>query len=212
VAEGSDSGSPSPEATPREGGEGRRRGRGGRDRNRRDRGEDGGSVDGAPEGVAAVDAPIQAGAAAEPAPAEVAAYAPAAFDSVPVATEAPAYPPRVEPDTRFATIEPAVQDEPVAAPVAVAAPQAPVEKFVLPLDRLQAVAESAGLQWVNSDAEKIRAVQAAMAAEPKPAHVPRERKPPARVDEGPLVLVETRKDLTQFKLPFETAQGFQPPA
>lgn len=82
--------------------------------------------------------------------------------------------------------------------------------FVLPLDSLQAVAESAGLQWVNSDAEKIRAVQTAMAAEPAPVHVPRERKAAAAVDEGPLVLVETRKDLSQVKLPFETAQGSQP--
>ena len=75
------------------------------------------------------------------------------------------------------------------------------------MDSLQAVAESAGLQWVNSDAEKIRAVQAAMASEPAPARPPRERKPVASVDEGPLVLVETRKDLSQFKLPFETAPG-----
>ncbi|MBC8057356.1 MAG: hypothetical protein H7Y61_12345, partial [Rhizobiales bacterium] len=82
--------------------------------------------------------------------------------------------------------------------------------FVLPLESLQAVAESAGLQWVNSDAEKIRAVQAAMAAEPAPAHLPRERKPAPVIDEGPLVLVETRKDLSQIKLPFETAQGSSP--
>jgi ribonuclease E len=88
-----------------------------------------------------------------------------------------------------------------------------VEAFVLPLDSLQAVAEAAGLQWVNSDAEKIRIVQEAMASEPKPVHVPRERKPMESADEGPLVLVETRKDLSQFKLPFETAQGSsQPPA
>jgi ribonuclease E len=94
-----------------------------------------------------------------------------------------------------------------AAPAQVAAPAA---AFVLPLDSLQAVAESAGLQWVNSDAGKIRAVQAAMAAEPAAPHVPRERKPAAVVDEGPLVLVETRKDLSQIKLPFENAQGSQP--
>ena len=82
--------------------------------------------------------------------------------------------------------------------------------FVLPLDSLQAVAESAGLQWVGSDVEKIRAVQAAMAAEPAPVHVPRERKPAAATDDGPLVLVETRKDLSQIKLPFETTQGTPP--
>jgi ribonuclease E len=93
---------------------------------------------------------------------------------------------------------------------------APVETadqpFVLPTEQLQSVAESAGLQWVNSDADKIRAVQEAMANEPKAVHVPREPKPPAAVDEGPLVLVETRKDLSQIKLPFESAQGTQPQA
>ena len=56
---------------------------------------------------------------------------------------------------------------------------------------------------MNSDAEKIRAAQEAIANEPKPLRVPRERKAAAVVDEGPLVLVETRKDLSQFKLPFE---------
>jgi ribonuclease E len=34
--------------------------------------------------------------------------------------------------------------------------------------------------------------------------VPREPRRPAVVDEGPLVLVETRKDLAQLRLPFET--------
>ena len=207
-ADAIDGGAPNPDAAPREGGEGRRRGRG-RDRNRRERGEDG-NVEGAPEGIAAADAPIHDEAVAEPAPVQVAAYAPAAIDTAPVATEAPVYRPYVEPAAPVVAAEPAV--EPVVAIAAPQAQEAPVESFVLPLDRLQAVAESAGLQWINSDAEKIRAVQAAMAAEPQPVHVPRERKPLARIDEGPLVLVETRKDLTQFKLPFETAQGSQPQA
>ena len=83
---------------------------------------------------------------------------------------------------------------------------------MLPTDELRSVAEGAGLEWVNSDAEKIRAVQEAMANEPKPARVPREPKPVVAVDEGPLVLVETRKDLAQIKLPFETAQGSHPQA
>ena len=75
---------------------------------------------------------------------------------------------------------------------------------MLPIAALQGIAEGSGLQWVNSDTDKIRAAQAAIAAEPAPAHVPRER--PARVviDQGPLVLVETRKDLSQLKLPFDT--------
>ena len=59
--------------------------------------------------------------------------------------------------------------------------------------------------------ELTDAVQEAMAREPKPVHVPREPKPVVAIDEGPLVLVETRKDLTQFKLPFETQASSQQP-
>ncbi|MBU1815485.1 MAG: Rne/Rng family ribonuclease [Gammaproteobacteria bacterium] len=82
-----------------------------------------------------------------------------------------------------------------------------VEAFTLPIDALQQVAASSGLQWVNSDADKIAAVQAAIAAEPQPIRVPRERPPAVVVDEGPLVLVETRRDLSAMTLPFE-----RPPA
>ncbi|WP_407692500.1 hypothetical protein [Ramlibacter aquaticus] len=99
---------------------------------------------------------------------------------------------------------------PVQAPAATAsaAPQAgnglpKVRSFSLPVDDLARVAESSGLQWVNSDAAKIAAAQAAMAAEPKPVHVPRERPPVVELDEGPLVLVETRRDLRDMQLPFE---------
>jgi ribonuclease E len=35
-------------------------------------------------------------------------------------------------------------------------------------------------------------------------HVPREPKPVIKMDDGPLVLVETRKDLRSMPLPFET--------
>ena len=86
-------------------------------------------------------------------------------------------------------------------------PQAaePIEfaRYTLPADELQAVARDAGLEWVGSDADKVSAVQAAMAAEPQAVRVPREPKPPVSIDEGPLVLVETKKDLSQLKLPFE---------
>ncbi|HTH79393.1 MAG TPA: Rne/Rng family ribonuclease, partial [Ramlibacter sp.] len=90
------------------------------------------------------------------------------------------------------------------APVA-AAPRAmpKVVPFELPMGELAQVAEASGLQWVNSDADKIAAVRAAIAAEPKPIHVPRERPPIVVIDEGPLVLVETRRDLRDLKLPFE---------
>lgn len=87
--------------------------------------------------------------------------------------------------------------EPVAPPVPTAVP------YHLPTDSLNELAASAGLQWVQSDADKISAVQAAMAAEPAPVRVPREPRRHVLVDDGPLVLVETRKDLSQLKLPFE---------
>ncbi|MDP3085285.1 MAG: hypothetical protein Q8N44_16580, partial [Rubrivivax sp.] len=70
---------------------------------------------------------------------------------------------------------------------------------------LQTIAGGVGLEWVNSDASKVQAAQDAMANAPKPVHVPRQPKPVVVVDEGPLVLVETRKDLSQLKLPFENA-------
>ena len=49
--------------------------------------------------------------------------------------------------------------------------------------------------------------QHGLAREPQPVHVPRERKPAVQIDAGPLVLVETRKDLSQIKLPFETNEA-----
>jgi ribonuclease E len=77
-----------------------------------------------------------------------------------------------------------------------------VQAYELPMASLVQVAEGSGLQWVNSDPEKIAQVQAAIAAEPKAVHAPRVRPPAVVVDDGPLVLVETRKDLSDMKLPF----------
>ena len=96
-----------------------------------------------------------------------------------------------------------VPPTPVAAPPVAA----PVVAYVLPIDSLQAVAAASGLEWINSDADKARAVQEDMAREPQPVHVPRERPPLVSIDEGPLVLVETRKDLSQIKLPFEAGMS-----
>jgi ribonuclease E len=166
---------------------GRRRGRG-RDRNRRERapldenGQPMAPAETAVEAAAgsAAEAVVPATAlAADTAPAAV-ADAPAAAATLPATAAAPA---------------PTAQATPPAMPA--------VAPFVLPIDTLQQLAEASGLQWVNSDSEKIQAAQAAMAAEPVPVRVPRERKPLVVIDEGPLVLVETRKDLSQLKLPFE---------
>ena len=50
-----------------------------------------------------------------------------------------------------------------------------------------------------------------MAAEPAPIRVPRQIRAAVVLDPGPLVLVETRKDLSQLKLPFEQQQQPQTP-
>ena len=111
---------------------------------------------------------------------------------------------------------------PVAAPVARAPTPAPVrqvtapvaevaavntlpkvQRYELPMQDLAAVAERSGLQWVNSDSAKISEVKAAIALEAKPVHVPRMRAAPAASTEGPLVLVETKRDLATLPLPFE---------
>ena len=78
-----------------------------------------------------------------------------------------------------------------------------VQAYDLPLQDLAEVAAGSGLQWVNSDAAKIAEVQAAIAAEVKPALVRRERPAPVVVQEAPLVLVETKRDLGSMSLPFE---------
>jgi len=189
-----------PEAPASEDGEregGRRRGRG-RDRYRREPREQDGNLVVAAEAAAAEALPAVAynppAAQAEPetvAPTE--AVSVPAVDAVPV--------PVAETVIAAPVAEPAAQRAEPAL-VAAAAPK-PVEPYALPTADLQSLAAAAGLEWVNSDAEKIRAVQAAMAAEPRPMHVPRVPRARVVIDEGPLVLVETRKDLSQLKLPFE---------
>ncbi len=75
--------------------------------------------------------------------------------------------------------------------------------YDLPLQDLNALAQQSGLQWVHSNPDRVAQVQAAIAAEPRPIHVPRERPPTVVLDEGPLILVETRKDLRQMSMPFD---------
>jgi ribonuclease E len=78
-----------------------------------------------------------------------------------------------------------------------------VTAFDLPVAQLHDVAQSSGLQWVLSDPARVASVQAAIAAEPKPVHVPRERPAPVVIDEGPLILVETKRDLSRMAMPME---------
>jgi len=95
------------------------------------------------------------------------------------------------------------REQPAAAPQPAGRSSVPrVRPYQLPIDDLKNVAEGSGLQWVLSDAEKIAAAQAAIAAEPRPVRVPRERPPVVASDEGPLVLVETKRDLRNLQLPF----------
>jgi ribonuclease E len=70
---------------------------------------------------------------------------------------------------------------------------------------LEQVAEHSGLQWVNSDPARITQVQAAIAAEAQVVHVPRERPAAIVLEESPLILVETKRDLRNMTLPFEEA-------
>ena len=78
-----------------------------------------------------------------------------------------------------------------------------VQAYDLPMQDLAQVAQSSGLQWVNSNAGKIAETQVAMAAEAKPVHIPRERAVATVLEAAPLVLVETKRDLRDMALPFE---------
>ncbi len=166
----------------------------------------------AQQAAATESTPVQAKPAAEPA--KVDAPAAAVADSA-TAETSPAAPAPVAPADTAPTLAPAPATEPAAPgpvaeamPVAQSAPAAgskalpAVARYALPIDNLQKVAQDSGLVWVNSDAQKIAAVQAAIEAEPKPVRIPRERPPAVVLNEGPLVLVETRKDLNQLNVPF----------
>ncbi|MDR0203165.1 MAG: Rne/Rng family ribonuclease [Delftia acidovorans] len=159
----------------------------------------------APEAVAEAQVPAQPAAAAttqavqQPVAAPVPEQQIAAPAPVAAVTPAPVAP------------APVVASVPVVAePAAAKAVEANAERglpkvqaYQLPMSELQALAAASGLQWVGSDADKVAAAQAAIAAEPQPERVVRERPPVVALDDGPLILVETRKDLSELQLPFE---------
>ena len=160
----------------------------------------------APTAAAAPVAPVAPAAQpvlpVAPAPAPAAA-APVAAPA-PVATPAPVVAAPVVAVPAPAPVAPAA---PVAAPAAATNGALPaVTAFVLPVDEMQQVAQDSGLQWVQSNSDKVAAIQAAIAAEPRAIPAPRVRPPAVALDDGPLVLVETRRDLRDMQLPFE-----QPP-
>jgi ribonuclease E len=176
-------------------------------RDRRERGENGERNEqtaeaGAPAAQGEFSEPNQPQAQEQRAQAAPEFVADSAVTAAPVAASAPAY---------VAPVAVAPAPAPAPAPVQAAAPAAAslpkVQSYDLPLQDLVQVAQSSGLQWVNSDATKIAEAKAAIAAETKPVHVPRERPPVVVSDEGPLVLVETKRDLGAVKLPFEQSTG-----
>jgi ribonuclease E len=77
-----------------------------------------------------------------------------------------------------------------------------IASYTLPIDSLVTLTQSSNLQWVQSDPQKVAQVRESIANEPTPVHVPRLRPPALVLDEGPLVLVETKKSLSQLNLPF----------
>jgi ribonuclease E len=112
---------------------------------------------------------------------------------------------------------PAIQPAPQAdlsaapAPLAAAEPQ-PLQSAVpptetLPVEQLRAVVETAGLQWVQSDPERVEQAQRKARQAPQPRQVPRERKARVAQEEGPLVLVETRQALPRLDLPENDRQA-----
>jgi ribonuclease E len=193
----------------------RRRRRGGRGRNRGEGGEggDGGEGSAAGEqadGIVAQHVDADASINDEPtAPAPIGTAVVGATALVATAPAAPAMalasPQQSYPETKVVAAAPAPRPAaPATAPLSAPTPVAKkAEPYALPIASLAAVASGAGLEWVQSDTDKVRAVQEAMAREPKPAHVPRAPKPPVVLDDGPLILVETKKDLSQIKLPFD---------
>ena len=62
----------------------------------------------------------------------------------------------------------------------------------MPVEQLEAVLQLAGLSLVQTEPAKLNETQARLAAEPRPARLPRERPVLPPLEEGPLIQVETR--------------------
>jgi ribonuclease E len=77
-----------------------------------------------------------------------------------------------------------------------------VGHYELPTATLVEMTHASQLEWVQSDPIKVRTTQERMAQEPKVVHPKRERPPAVSLEQGPLVLVETKRDLSQLNLPF----------
>ncbi len=142
-------------------------------------------------------------AAQRPAPAAEQDVVAAPLAPISVAPPQPAPQPTLAPPPapRVVATTAALPAGPASKPLATGMPK--VQAFVLPSDELAQIAQGAGLSWIISDADKVAAVQAEIAAEPKPAHTPRQRPAPVVIESQPLVMVETKRDLRELALPFE---------
>jgi len=87
-----------------------------------------------------------------------------------------------------AVVTPTIAPVPVPK-VPVALPTVAME--ALNREPLEAVLSHVGLVWVDTNPERHQEVLRQIAAQPKPAHVPREPRPAAPLTEGPMILVET---------------------
>jgi ribonuclease E len=151
---------------------------------------------------AAEPAPVVAHAAPEAQLAEPVKTAPVAATpesdlTAPVASPAPVVaeasaPVESEPVKAFEPVETVAPA--AAAPVAPAAPAAPVAAVTLKEEVLKPMLDTAGLVWVNTDADKLRAARETAAQAEAPKRVVRERKRLPPLDAAPMQQVETGKD------------------
>jgi ribonuclease E len=153
---------------------------------------------------AAEPAPVVAHAAPEAEIAEPVKMAPVAAtpesdlissiaSPAPVVAEASA-PVESEPVKTFEPVETVAPAAPAPVAAALAAPVAPVAAVPLKEEALKPMLDTAGLVWVNTDADKLRAAREAAAQAEAPKRVVRERKRLPPLDAAPMQQVETGKD------------------
>jgi ribonuclease E len=151
---------------------------------------------------AAEPAPVVAHAVSEPQVAEPVETAPVAaapasetvsLIASPAPVVAEAAPAPVESEL-VKTFEPVEIVAPAAPAPVVVAPVAPVAAVTLKEEVLKPMLDTAGLVWVNTDADKLRAAREAAAQAEAPKRVVRERKRLPPLDAAPMQQVETGKD------------------
>jgi ribonuclease E len=153
---------------------------------------------------AAEPAPVVAHAAPEAQVAEPVETAPVAAtpasetvapvaSPAPVVAEAPA-PVESEPVKTFEPVETVAPAAPAPVAVAPVAPVAPVAAVSLKEETLKPMLDTAGLVWVNTDADKLRAARDVAAQAEAPKRIVRERKRLPPQDAAPMQQVETGKD------------------